>query len=1046
MLEREPTDRQWEAIRATDQHVLVGAGAGTGKTTTVIGRILYLLGVPVRGQTCPTPLRLQDIAAVTFTNAAAADLKAKLRAALLKAGLREQAYEVDTARIGTIHGFCVDLLREFALRSGRGMLSKVLEEAEGVSFRAEGARQALLAALATAPEQLQPLLSQWELRDVEHWITTLASDSDRLRTLQRRADGLPDEERRLLELAAEARARVEALLEAEGAADFDALIVWTRDLLRDQPAVRRALQRRLRLLVVDEFQDTDPAQREIAYLIGEPERQAPDTPRLLLVGDPKQSIYRFRRADVTVWRAVEDDFRARSLGRVIVLDENFRSVAALLGFVDHTIGRILDTPIDGEFTAVETPFAPLKPALDEPTITHAVELLVVPPDEEAKSDGADVRRDKEAALLARRLAELHRGPEQVPLREIAVLLASWSDAARYEAALRAEGLRTYSLRSEGFFQCRAVMDLILALEVLRDPADERALLGWLRSPWVGLSDESLIRLARGLETPRYTALGMFALSDAEEQARLARAAGLLAEFLPIRDRIPVSDLVDRLLQRTGYLGHLLLLGETGLQRAANVRKFLRMARDESEQSVTGFLRMLTDLEAAGVREGDERLFDRTEDVVTITTIHSAKGLEWRVVAWADLERMPKNSEDTLLLGRDVIGLRRPGLEKDEQPEHVQRLVRQLEHEALAERKRLWYVAATRAKERLLLSGFSKLMPGNGKDTATELLKLLPGLELAEGAPVEFTSHTGVIHRGVVRLTTGPLPPAPPAAPPTERIPAAPAAIPVPVGRRRRSATELRQAERCGRRHHFKYVLGLREPEGSGGFGQGAIERGLIIHSVLEVLEDIEDLEQVLEDAIRHWDPDAPGIETRAGARYRAALADEVKRVKDTSPYRELVAHPEARRELRFLHVTPEGWYVEGAMDLAAPEGDGLALLDVKTTNCAPDAVDVHAEEYAVQRSAYVMAAEAVAGRAVGRFVFQFSRAGRPSETRVDDALRVAAKLQVGRLVQLTGSGAATLTTRPDDCQGCGYRTAGWCEGVSAPGTTAAPAPAPPPSS
>ena len=109
------------------------------------------------------------------------------------------------------------------------------------------------------------------------------------------------------------------------------MIVWTRDLLARDATVRRTLQRRIRTLIVDEFQDVDPAQREIAYLLGAPEERRPETTRLMLVGDPKQSIYRFRRADVTVWRGVEQDFEERGLGRVVTLEENFRSVPAIVG-------------------------------------------------------------------------------------------------------------------------------------------------------------------------------------------------------------------------------------------------------------------------------------------------------------------------------------------------------------------------------------------------------------------------------------------------------------------------------------------------------------------------------------------------------------------------------------------------------------------------------------------------------------------------------------------------------------------------------------------
>ena len=139
------------------------------------------------------------------------------------------------------------------------------------------------------------------------------------------------------------------------------MIVWTRDLLARDPTVRRTLQRRIRTLIVDEFQDVDPAQREIAYLLGAPEERRPDTTRLMLVGDPKQSIYRFRRADVTVWRGVQEDFEGRELGRVVTLEENFRSVPAIVGFVDASVGRVLDRPIrEGKWAEYEVKYQPLR--------------------------------------------------------------------------------------------------------------------------------------------------------------------------------------------------------------------------------------------------------------------------------------------------------------------------------------------------------------------------------------------------------------------------------------------------------------------------------------------------------------------------------------------------------------------------------------------------------------------------------------------------------------------------------------------------------------
>ena len=143
--------QQWNAVTTVDQHVLVSAGAGTGKTRTVVGRILYLLGVelqPPQGALEATVGRarcsLNDIAAITFTNAAAADLKKKLRDALLSAGRREDAYEIDLSRIGTIHSFCLDLLREFALQSGANPRDELVDEATSATLRSEIVRETIL--------------------------------------------------------------------------------------------------------------------------------------------------------------------------------------------------------------------------------------------------------------------------------------------------------------------------------------------------------------------------------------------------------------------------------------------------------------------------------------------------------------------------------------------------------------------------------------------------------------------------------------------------------------------------------------------------------------------------------------------------------------------------------------------------------------------------------------------------------------------------------------------------------------------------------------
>ncbi len=1055
------TDSQWEAVRRVDQHLLVAAGAGTGKTTTVVRRILYWLGVPMRGQAAAEPLELRQIAAITFTNAAAADLKAKLRSELRRHGLRELAYEVDGARIGTIHGFCGDVLREFALRGGHAPGFRVLEEGEAAALVDEAVHEAMLHALETgAVERLEELFARYGLRDVEGWLSRLVGEIARLDRIAANRDAAGPLERTVLDLALRARVEVERRLREAGAVDFDRLVVWTRDLLRDRPAARHALQARLRGLVVDEFQDVDPVQKEIAWLLGEPESGRRDTPRLMLVGDPKQSIYRFRRADVTVWREVEAAFAERGLGAVVRLEENFRSLAPVLAFVDATAGRILGRAGPGGPRPFEVGYQPVRPTREPPpgAARPLVELIVL-----AGKCGAEAARLADAEAVARRAAELRdRG---VPWRDMAALLSSWGALDIYQRALRQAGVPTYALRLEGFYDRREVVDLVLALETLRDPRDDRALLGFLRSPFVGVRDETLLAIALAARPPYWDRLDRIETREAE----LVRwGVALVREHAELRDRVPVHELLERLLDRSGYLAHLHALGEP--QAVANVRKFLRIARQFREGGVGDFLQAVREIRAregagagTGERVGDERLYGPGEDVVVISSIHSAKGLEWPVVFWCDLMRGPVTQRGSLLVGRDRIALRDPEAEKDDQPEPWRRLLAEEEAEEGAEDQRLWYVALTRARDRLILSGLrvgtggKSAGAGDGRADAA-ILAALGAPSLSAGGPVRYRGHGGREYEAVVRIvpvdegaaTSGPATgiarpaggtsgPAAAARPPGEPVAslqsleAPPPPLAAPPGRARHSATELMVYARCARRHWFRYLAGLKEPpvERSGDDFLSAIARGQIVHDVLEHLEEEDEFDRLLEAAIGRWDPAAPPPDAEPGRRYRERLAREIETVRSHPDYRALAARPGARRELRFVHLLGPDAFVEGKVDLAAPDGDGIAALDVKTGDADAAAARRKAEAYALQRSVYLAALEALSGRPVTRFAFHFSMArtqvGGPLSAEERAAAGPAVREAIGRI----GVGEPALTEFPAECRYCGYRKVGWCEGVRA---------------
>ncbi|MGE0552549.1 MAG: UvrD-helicase domain-containing protein [Gemmatimonadales bacterium] len=1014
-----PTPGQREVILSRDEHLLVAAGAGSGKTGTVIQRLLYLLGAPAGGETIPEPVPLEKLSAITFTLSAAAELKRKLRTGLVEAGKRDLAHSVDTARIGTIHSFCGDVLREFALRRGTLAL-EVLQEGPARALAEEAARDAVVAAVESGDEAAADLLVRHQQKHVHAAMLQLLDQGDRLRRLA--AAELPDDETVLVRIATTALGLIEQRLRALGAVDFDRMLTWTRDLLRDDDYARRTLQRRIHTLIIDEFQDVDPVQWEIARLLGDPESGRADTPRLLLVGDPKQSIYRFRNADVATWHAVARIF-AGGAGRVVPLDVNFRSTAPILDFVAATVGVLLDEPIDAAAGRqdFEVDFARLEPGTTGQADGPAVELIATP-----VCGKVDEARGFEAEAIAERAVALHE--EGVAWKDMALLLPAWTEAERYQEALGRRGIPCFLLLDEGFYERREVIDQILALEAVRDPRDDLALMGFLRSPFVGVRDETLLALAQSAR-PYWNGLSEV---DCPERGLLERGRALLELGVQLRDRVPIDELLSELLRRSGYWAHLALLGEARALAVANVRKFLTVAREAADLSVGDFLRGIAAQRDREDRVGYARLYGETDDVVTISTVHSAKGLEWDAVFWCDLVRDTRGPHPKVLIGRHAIALKDP--DSDAKPQHWTDLEEQLKAEDQAEKRRLWYVASTRAKQWLIVSPFP-----DGWRKHCPSLAIADRLGLADEATLEYPRHAGGTWSATVLRATTKLPEVPEIRPPLpvldpEVLPSPVAAATVPSGRPLHSATEALVLSRCEMKHWFQYVMGLREPpmRRSGAAFGGAVARGQIVHDVLEQYRIEAELGELIDDAIRKWDPDAPPPETSSGATYRRRLRVEVEAVANNPEYREVADLPGAERELAFLHLVgrDHGW--QGSFDLAGRGPVGWWLLDVKTGNAAD--ADAKAERYAPQRQVYVRAAEAISSESVEEFRFVFSERQAGVRHRVDAGERAALPGELARLVSRMESGRSALTTDPKECEHCGFKRVRWCPGVEVDAT------------
>ncbi len=527
---------------------------------------------------------------------------------------------------------------------------------------------------------------------------------------------------RFARLAARARREYDAAKRARSGLDFDDLILKTRALLRARPAsAELAPDEAIARLLVDEFQDTDPVQSEILERLGGAEFAQG---RLFLVGDFKQSIYRFRGAQPRIFQEFRDRFPAEGQH---ALTENFRSVPGVLDFVNALFAETFPGP--------ETRLLPGAKA-EALGNGPAVEFLwAVETDEEALGARslAHERRKIEARWIARRLRQrLDAGwtirdkkskqPRPANAGDIVLLFRAMTDVGPYESALDEEGLDYHLIGGSAFYTQQEIHDLINLLSVIEDPCDVVSLAGALRSPFFGLSDEGLFWLAtskhgdlsEGLER-----IEQIAELSTLDRRQAERARELLWRWREIKDRVSITALVDQVLDESGY--EPALLGEfLGARKRANVRKLVRLARRFDQQggfTIAAFVaRLRADLRRPP-REEQAATTDEEGTSVRLMSIHQAKGLEFPIVVLPDLNRKPGGDRDSVAFHPALGPLVRPSKDRTaEGPASAegdnpgsQQSLGWLAYQAIEHRDeqdealRLFYVATTRARDALILS-------------------------------------------------------------------------------------------------------------------------------------------------------------------------------------------------------------------------------------------------------------------------------------------------------------------------------------------------------
>ncbi len=511
---------------------------------------------------------------------------------------------------------------------------------------------------------------------------------------------------RLLGLFGERYAR--AKREVSGL-DFEDLELECRELLRSDAALRERYRARFDRIMVDELQDTNQVQLELIEMIA--------TGNLFTVGDAQQSIYGFRHADVELFEQLGR--RLATVGARATLDTNFRSrpeiLAVINGVFEHELGDS---------------FRPLRPGRDDAPDADGpprVELLVADKGADWTMEGlGSPWRIAEARALAARIDRLLG--DGTAARDVVLLTRATTDLRVYERALEDRGIPTYVIGGRGYWAHPQVIDMVGYLDALANPRAEEALFTVLASPLVGISADALVVLAATARDRRrdpWSVLrepdGAFDALDLGDRDFLGRFADWFAIEREVAARAGLERLIDRVLDRTGYdLAVLAMPG--GQRRLANIRKLMRLAREHDAAhgpDLRGFLEFVARRARGGfggagsgeTRESEAPVEGEALDAVRLMTVHRAKGLEFDVVCVADLGRGPRWRAELIRVGRDGrFGMRlaEPGTGKRESALDYKALGDERFEAEAHEERRLFYVAMTRARERLILSGAAKL--------------------------------------------------------------------------------------------------------------------------------------------------------------------------------------------------------------------------------------------------------------------------------------------------------------------------------------------------
>ncbi|MFN3391397.1 MAG: ATP-dependent helicase [Meiothermus ruber] len=553
---------QQEAVLHFEGPALVVAGAGSGKTRTVVHRIAYLLR---EHRVYPT-----EILAVTFTNKAAGEMKERLEKMVGRAAR--------DLWVSTFHAAAVRILRAYGEYVGLKPGFVIYDDDDQNSLLKEILKEL---ALEAKPGPFRAMIDRIKNRG--------AGLAEFLRDAPDFIGGVPKD------VAAEVYRKYQSSLRMQGAVDFNDLLLLTIELFEQQPEVLHKVRQRARFIHVDEYQDTNPVQYALTRLL------AGERPNLMVVGDPDQSIYGFRSADINNILDFTKDYPG---ARVIRLEENYRSSSSIL--------QVANAVIEKNALRLDKVLRPTK-AGGEP-----VRLYRAP------------NAREEAAFVAREITRLGS------FQQIAVLYRTNAQSRLLEEHLRRANVPVRLVGAVGFFERREVKDLLAYGRVAVNPADSINLRRIVNTPPRGIGATTVAKLVEHAQKTGTTVFEAFRAAEEviSRPQQVQAFVRLLDELMEAAFESGPTDFFERVLDATGFR-EALKQEQDGEDRLQNVEELLRAARDwEAEEggSLSDFLDSV-----ALTAKAEEPQGDAPAEAVTLMTLHNAKGLEFPTVFLVGLE-------------------------------------------------------------------------------------------------------------------------------------------------------------------------------------------------------------------------------------------------------------------------------------------------------------------------------------------------------------------------------------------------------------------------